>query len=453
MVAGGIGHRIRQAGGLCVIAAHGALQFGELAHHRGTQVEFCDPRRLFGQRRVRPHRGRDLARQCGDAFHPVGLRPQLGVEGHGFQPFGPVLHPRAGFAQVVVPEERGVRQPRGQHALVAVQDSGAVVRGLDIGDGDIALDPARPGVAGREELLVLAHRGLQHFGRQVEETLFDHPHQRDGPFDQTGQLGHQPLVGDDFPAAGKGEIGGLLPDRGLTLGWVKHDLGAQQLGRVIVKAGNPDRVGGHEAVAARGVAGGDAVHGQRHGLRPRRVGQDAQDSVQRPHPAQAAAAPAHRLGPWKIADRGFQNLGHDLGGAAAGALDDREIRLALFLGAALQLVQRQAGRAQETLDRLFGRVRAGALAFLAHGFGFRGQPLDRQHQPARRRKRPGRYIGQPGLDQPVGDQAAQILARARLHPCRDFLGKQLDQQVHQSMTPRAGFFSLNWCQPKARPSG
>ena len=44
------------------------------------------------------------------------------------------------------------------------------------------------------------------------------------------------------------------------------------------------------------------------------------------------------------------------------------------------------------------------------------QPLDRQHQPPRRRERPRRSIGQPRLDQPVRHHALQVRRGLGLHP-------------------------------------
>ena len=91
-----------------------------------------------------------------------------------------------------------------------------------------------------------------------------------------------------------------------------------------------------------------------------------------------------------------------------------------------------------------------------------------QGQAAWRVERGGGDIGQPGLDQPVGHQAAQVVGGARLHPGGDLLGEQLDQQVgHQrslsggsgqpsgaalpsnTISPQA----LICCQDTARPSG
>ena len=52
-----------------------------------------------------------------------------------------------------------------------------------------------------------------------------------------------------------------------------------------------------------------------------------------------------------------------------------------------------------------------------------------QRQPPRRREGLGALIGQPGGDQPVGDEAAQILRRLPLHARGNFLGEELEKQI------------------------
>ena len=81
----------------------------------------------------------------GDTLDPVGLGAKFVVEGHRLQPLGPFGHPGLGHPQVVLPEEPRVGQPRGEDLLVALQDRGAIIGGLDIGDGDEAFDPSGPG--------------------------------------------------------------------------------------------------------------------------------------------------------------------------------------------------------------------------------------------------------------------------------------------------------------------
>ena len=170
--------------------------------------------------------------------------------------------------------------------------------------------------------------------------------------------------------------------------------------------------------------------------------------MQRAHPPQAARPPPHGLGPGEIADRRLEHLGHDVGGGAAGLGDGGVPDLALLVVAGLQLVAGQAGGAQEPLQRGIGGVDAGALAVLMRGGAGGGQALDCQGQAARRAEGTGAGIGQAGLNQAIGHQALEVLARAGLHAGGNFLREKLDQQVgHQSITPRSGVLSLYWCQP------
>ena len=137
----------------------------------------------------------------------------------------------------------------------------------------------------------------------------------------------------------------------------------RELRRVVLEGGDGEGVGGVEAVAAGGVAGGDAVDREGHHLGAGLAGEDAEDRVQRADPAQGAVAPAHRLRPGEVADDRLDGLGDDLGGGAAGAVDDGEEDVALLVGADLELVAGEAGGAEEALDRLRrGRRRAGPCA-------------------------------------------------------------------------------------------
>ena len=55
--------------------------------------------------------------------------------------------------------------------------------------------------------------------------------------------------------------------------------------------------------------------------------------------------------------------------------------------------------------------------------------LHGEREPARRDERLGALVGQPGLDQPVGDELLQIVGGARLHARGDFLGEEFEQKV------------------------
>ena len=59
-----------------------------------------------------------------------------------------------------------------------------------------------------------------------------------------------------------------------------------------------------------------------------------------------------------------------------------------------------------------------------------------QRQPPRRRERLGAFIDEAFGDQLVGDHAAQIVRRLRLHARGDFFGEQFEQKIgHQAALP------------------
>ncbi len=423
----------RQAGGLGVVAAHEALKLGEFADHLGLQIGLRHPRGLFGEVGevgIGADDRRDLVRQGRDALHPVLLAAELVVEGDRGEALGPVGHARPGDAQVVFPEERRIGQARREDLLVAGEDGRAVVGGLDIGDGDEFLDPAGLGIADREELLVLLHRGLQHLGGQRQEAVLDVAHQHDGPFHEAGDLAQQALVLDQFQPAREGDLLRVVPQRLGPFVRGQDHLGALQLGLVILEARDLERGDAHEAVAARDAARLDAVDLERDdGCLTRVVGEDAQDRVQRTDPAQAARAPAHGLGPGEGADGLFQLLGHDRGGGAAFGDDGGVVEGALLVLALLELVARHAGAAAEALDRLVGRTHLGAAAFLAQGGRMGGEALQREREAARRGEGARAGVCQARLDQPVGHRLLQVGGGLFLHAGGNFLGEELDQEI------------------------
>ena len=144
-----------------------------------------------------------------------------------------------------------------------------------------------------------------------------------------------------------------------------------------------------------------------------------------------ARAPAHRFRPGKVADHRRHQLGDDLLRRAARLRHDGDVEIALLrVGLDLRLVDRgKPGAAQKTLDRLLRRADARALLLLAHVGRARRQPMHGQRQPPRRGEGLGALIGEPGLDQPVGDQPAQILRRLPLHARGNFLGEKFEKQI------------------------
>ena len=116
-------------------------------------------------------------------------------------------------------------------------------------------------------------------------------------------------------------------------------------------------------------------------------------------------------------------------------LDHGHVEVALLVGLDRGLVDRlEAGGAHEALDGSRRRADARSLLLLLHvGLPDR-HALHRERKPARRDEGLGALVDEPGIDEPVGDQLAQVLGRARLHARGDFLGKQFEQKVGHGIT-------------------
>ena len=217
---------------------------------------------------------------------------------------------------------------------------------------------------------------------------------------------------------------------------------------IVLEAAHGNRRRRHEAVAIGGLAGLDAVDGEFHhvglfGLQA----EGGDDGMQRPHPLQRAwprraLAPAHRFRPREGADDHRQHLGEHVQRGAAGLLDQRDIEIAL-LGIALDLClidRGKPGGLEKARDRRVRPADARSPAlFLQVGLP-RRNAVHRQRQPPRRRERLRAFIDQPLGDELVGDHAAQIVGRLRLHPRGNFFGEKFEQKIgHQWLlsTPRA----------------
>ena len=216
------------------------------------------------------------------------------MEGDIGQRVLPRLPARLCDAQIVLPKELRIRQPREQHLLVPGQNGRAVIGRFAVGHCNEPLDLSRFGIANREELLMFFHARLQHLGGEVQKRLVDPAHQHDRPLNQSRNLGQKRRVLGHLQPGGEGLIGSILPDRASTLPGIQHDMGRFQPGRVILEPGDGKPPRRHETVPFGRVSRADAVHIQIDHLRLAQIiGKDAQDGMQRAHPAQSAGAPAH----------------------------------------------------------------------------------------------------------------------------------------------------------------
>ena len=160
---------------------------------------------------------------------------------------------------------------------------------------------ARLRIAQHEALLVGADGGADDFVRDRQEACIERAHQHDRPFDQPGDFLQQAFVLDQLVALREGEILRVGKDDLGAPRRIEHDLGLLELRDVIVEAPHRERLRRHEAMAARRVAGGDAV--DRRTARSRALPSPARrcatiecsGRTQVKH--RLRAAPAHRLRP------------------------------------------------------------------------------------------------------------------------------------------------------------
>ncbi len=196
---------------------------------------------------------------------------------------------------------------------------------------------------------------VEHLVRHRQKVLVEDAHQRHRPFGQARILGEQRLVLDEGEAVPLGKRAGLLGDQARALLAVEDHFRLAQLLHIIREALHTKRLWRHEAVAARLLAASDAVDLEIHHL----AVEQAEDRVERAHPAKPARAPAHRFRPGEAADDLGHDPGDDLGGRAARLLDQRHVIGAFLVVALLGLVDRgEPRRLEEAFDRGLGRIDA-----------------------------------------------------------------------------------------------
>src|SRR6185369_16312529 len=152
---------------------------------------------------------------------------------------------------------------------------------------------------------------------------------------------------------------------------VDDDVAGAELLGIIVSSADGDRSRMMETVPESGGARRNPVDFDRDYV----LAQDRDDPMQRAYPAEAAVAPAHRLGPWEVGDDALDRLGEDGGGCLARPLDRREQHsIAIF-----KLFALEARLAEEALERLLGCVRARAFQFFSRRFRRFRHIADDQH--------------------------------------------------------------------------
>ena len=373
------------------------------------------------------------ARQLGHALDLVGHGAQLLVEGDPLQPLG-VLGER--FLAIDVPEEARVGQARGEDLAVAVDHARAAILRLDIGSADEGVGEFALFVFADEVLLVDARGQLNRLGRDLEEILLEPAEQRDGPFGQACVLDHQPLVLDEAEAGFTGDLGGARADQVLPFLMVDDDMPRAQLHRIVVGIADGDVARVVEAVAQRDRTAGDAVHFALDHF----VAQQRDDARQRAHPAQGfgadrGIAPAHRLGPGKVADNRGNRFGEQVRCRAAGYVLHCEIGFAALDLARFEIGLGDARLAAETVDRLIGRADGRALQFFADGLGRQREPACDQREAARGRPDGDLARFDTGGIHFAAEQLFEFGARASLHAGGDFFAAQFEEEIRHSPPP------------------
>ncbi len=332
---------------------------------------------------------------------------------------------------VLVPEEFGVGEPGAEHPLVTGDDLAAAVASGGVGNDDEAGREPAPGINQREILLVRAHRGHQHLGRHVHELAVDMPDHDRRPLDEADHLVEQRRIGAERQVFPGRQPLSLAQDQPPPLLRVDHDGSLGKRPDIIVAGSDLDVAGAEEAVASGRLS-------RRHRPEPNRqrsTVEPAQEPVQRPHPTDLVLAPAHRLGPRQRPQRPLQHLGNHRAGVAALTFDDGE-QEPPFAGVALfERGPGDAGAAQKAPDRRFRRIGPWPAPFLDGIRLGQRQAVDDQRQPpwgdepARLRK------GEGGFGKACADEPLQIGRRLRLHPRRNFLGQDLEQQLRHDLRP------------------
>ncbi len=327
----------------------------------------------------------------------------------------------------------GVGEARAQHPLVAGDDGGAAIRGVNVcrerkPGGGLAGPRARGEIA-----LVHPHGHLHDLWRQVHESIVDTAKQRHRPFHQAGHFLKQTVIRHDGQAAFGGKAGEAVAYPRDPVGRRGHHVGALQLGLPVCQAGDGDRLR-VAAVALCEVRGGEAVAVIfRRCQRERNHGavQQADDAAERAYPGErAGAAPAHRFRPGETAQQPRQGFGHQVGGL------DRGRRLVEHPEAALlpQHIARGAVLAQEASQRLFGR--GGARAAL--DAGARDTRLG-DRSPQRKAAWPmeqAQVLRCQGC-QSLANLPAKQLGPGGLQPRRYLLAEKLQEKLRQATHPAA----------------
>ena len=220
----------------------------------------------------------------------------------------------------------------------------------------------------------------------------------------------------------------LFEDDPLAFLALENDESAVQPLPVVRETGHRERVRGQEPVSPGPCAEVDRAAPEIEPALERLAGEDREDVVKRPDPAEAGAAPAHAPRPRQLADRLDQQFRQDGPGFGAGLFQGDEQEGSLRGFALLHLVARPADGFQETGDGALRGIDPGAAAFGPDVRLAQWQAVHPQRQPARRDMGFRVPVVEAAPGQPVGDQSLQVVGGPRLHAGGNFLREQFEQQ-------------------------
>ncbi len=334
--------------------------------------------------------------------------------------------------QILIPEELGVGETRGDHALVAGAHDLRFAAG-DIADGDERGQEAAVGRMDGEVTLVILHHRHQRFRRHAQETLGEASGQRHRPFHQRRDLGQQFVVEIGLAVNTRRRRANLLADQLTALVEVgDHVAGIAQRGRVILGRGQGNGVGMVETVAECRRA---CAHTEDLGVEVLMAEQQHRP-VHRTRKGDAGNAPGHALArrqlERRLGGRGRQQL---VGRRATAGLLKEEI-LALAGIALLQIGNGNAMARGETgggLRRLAAGIEGGTHrrpAMLDRALGLAlGHALDDHRQAARGGVAARRAVGEPESIERGRPVAHQRLAQCLEFAGGQFLGSDFQQQI------------------------
>ena len=295
-------------------------------------------------------------------------------------------------------------------------------------------------------------RRLEHLVGKRHEPVLDGAEKRRRPFDKAADLVDEPLVRPQLRPGGVGQRGGALDDGGTAAGRVDHDLTVQKPPLILVGACDTRQVDvfrAFEIMAAACRREGKRCPAKVQLAGKRRPAEQQVDAMQRPHPAEPRGAPALAFRPGKLGKDLGKHRGDQSGRSNPGTLDPREQEPPLRRVLLDKPVAAQAGRFQEPLDGLVGRVGPWPAPLLADILLPFGDAVDIERQMTRRHEPAGRAMRQPGLAKAGQHQPFKVGRRPRLHAGRNFLADDLDQKVSHRRPPHP--CPPRWCRRRSRP--